>query len=151
MLKEGYASIVERNKGKKRTDWESLPPVPVLRKSIMNDFTPEILMRNRDANLRGVAVVVDEIMGLFNTINRYNIQIFFYLSVSTFSRASGYPPCYLAPLRRLQSRQSIWQLAAMVRPPSFQGVMWSASISLMSRTSSLRGQSGLAQCPPCLS
>lgn len=38
----------------------------------MNDFTPEILMRNHDANLRGVAVVVDEIMGLFNTINRYN-------------------------------------------------------------------------------
>ena len=42
----------------------------------MNDFTPEILMRNHDANLRGVAVVVDEIMGLFNTINRYNNSSF---------------------------------------------------------------------------
>ena len=76
MLKEEYASIVERNKGKKRTDWESLPPIPILHKNIMNDFTPEILMRNHDANLRGVAVVVDEIMGLFNTINRYNNSSF---------------------------------------------------------------------------
>lgn len=75
-LKDEYASIVERNKGKKRTEWEALPPVPVLHKNIMNDFTPEILMRNHDANLRGVAVVVDEIMGLFNTINRYNNSSF---------------------------------------------------------------------------
>lgn len=75
-LKNEYAAIVERNKGKKRTEWESLPPVPVLHKNIMNDFTPEILMRNHDANLRGVAVVVDEIMGLFNTINRYNNSSF---------------------------------------------------------------------------
>ena len=75
-LKDGYASIVERNKGKKRTEWEPLPPVPILHKNIMNDFTPEILMRNHDANLRGVAVVVDEIMGLFNTINRYNNSAF---------------------------------------------------------------------------
>lgn len=75
-LKDEYASIVERNKGKKRTECESLPPLPVLHKNIMNDFTPEILMRNHDANLRGVAVVVDEIMGLFNTINRYNNSSF---------------------------------------------------------------------------
>ena len=75
-LKDEYASIVERNKGKKRTEWEALPPVPVLHKNIMNDFTPEILMHNHDANLRGVAVVVDEIMGLFNTINRYNNSSF---------------------------------------------------------------------------
>ena len=75
-LKDEYSAIVERNKGKKRTEWESLPPLPVLRKNIMNDFTPEILMRNHDANLRGVAVVVDEIMGLFNTINRYNNSAF---------------------------------------------------------------------------
>ena len=75
-LKEEYASVVERNKGKKRTDWETLPPLPILHKNIMNDFTPEILMRNHDANLRGVAVVVDEIMGLFNTINRYNNSAF---------------------------------------------------------------------------
>ena len=75
-LKEDYTSIAERNKGKKRTEWEPLPPVPILHKNIMNDFTPEILMRNHDANLRGVAVVVDEIMGLFNTINRYNNSSF---------------------------------------------------------------------------
>ena len=75
-LKDEYSAIVERNKGKKRTEWESLPPIPVLHKNIMNDFTPEILMRNHDANLRGVAVVVDEIMGLFNTINRYNNSSF---------------------------------------------------------------------------
>ena len=49
----------------------------------MNDFTPEILMRNHDANLRGVAVVVDEIMGLFNTINRYNNSSFVQQMLST--------------------------------------------------------------------
>ena len=75
-LKDEYSAIVERNKGKKRTEWELLPSVPVLHKNIMNDFTPEILMRNHNANLRGVAVVVDEIMGLFNTINRYNNSSF---------------------------------------------------------------------------
>ncbi len=37
-LKNEYAAIAERNKGKKRTEWESLPPVPVLHKNIMNDL-----------------------------------------------------------------------------------------------------------------
>lgn len=83
--KDEYASIVESNKGKKRTDWQPLPPVPVLHKTIMNDFTPEALMRNHDANRRGVAVVVDEIMGLFNTVNRYNNNPFIQQLLSAHS------------------------------------------------------------------
>ena len=84
-LKDEYASIVKSNKGKKRTDWQPLPPVPVLHKTIMNDFTPEALMRNHDANRRGVAVVVDEIMGLFNTVNRYNNNPFIQQLLSAHS------------------------------------------------------------------
>lgn len=83
--KNEYASIVESNKGKKRADWQPLPSVPVLHKTIMNDFTPEVLMRNHDANRRGVAVVVDEVMGLFNTVNRYNNSPFLQQLLSAHS------------------------------------------------------------------
>lgn len=40
---------------------------------------------------------------------------------------------YFADFLRLQSRQSIWQLEAMVRPPSTHGVIWSASICSISK------------------
>ena len=40
---------------------------------------------------------------------------------------------YLPDLRLLHSRQSIWQLSAMVRPPACHGVMWSASICVSSK------------------
>ncbi len=40
---------------------------------------------------------------------------------------------YFAPLERLQSRQSIWQLSGMVCPPFDHGFMWSACISSSSK------------------
>ena len=50
---------------------------------------------------------------------------------------------YFAPLRLLQSRQSIWQFSATVRPPSRHGVMWSASISSNSKCRPQMGQKPL--------
>ena len=44
---------------------------PVLQKTVISDFTPEAMMvRHRD-NLRGIAINVDEIMGLFANTDRY--------------------------------------------------------------------------------
>jgi len=82
----------------------------------MNDFTPEILMRNHDANLRGVAVVVDEIMGLFNTINRYNNSSFVQQMLSAHN---GLPVdvsrCNLdCPLRIDYLAYRLWELSRLV-------------------------------------
>ena len=46
-----------------------------------------------------------------------------------------YVTIHLPPLRRLHSRQSIWQLSSVVRPPSHHGVMWSPSMNSMSNSS----------------
>ena len=43
-------------------------------------------------------------------------------------------------LRRLSSLQSIWQLAGSVLPPACQGVMWSASMSSISKNLPHTGQ-----------
>ena len=45
---------------------------PILMKTIVSDFTPEALMKAHHNNQRGVVILVDEIMGLFNSTNRYN-------------------------------------------------------------------------------
>lgn len=50
---------------------------------------------------------------------------------------------YLLLFRLLQSRQSIWQLEAIVRPPSTQGVIWSASMASISN-----GLPQIAHLPP---
>lgn len=68
---EQYNNIVEGNKGKKE-DCASLPEKPILRRTIISDFTPEALMRALDDNQRGIVVYVDEIMGMFNAVNQYS-------------------------------------------------------------------------------
>ena len=45
----------------------------------------------------------------------------------------GSPELHRSLLRRLQSLQSIWQLAAFVLPPWLHGVMWSASMPSKSK------------------
>lgn len=45
---------------------------PKLTRTILSDFTPEALMHAHDNNKRGVVVFVDEIMGMFNSVNQYN-------------------------------------------------------------------------------
>lgn len=44
------------------------------------------------------------------------------------------------PFRRLQSRQSIWQLSVTVRPPSCHGVIWSPSMPDRSKCRPHEGQ-----------
>lgn len=61
---ENYNSILESQKGKK-DERPSLPPKPILKRTIISDFTPEALIRALNDNPRGVAVYVDEIMGMF--------------------------------------------------------------------------------------
>ena len=68
---EYYNSILENQKGKKDEN-SSLPPKPILKRTIISDFTPEALIRVLDDNSRGIVVYVDEIMGMFNTVNQYN-------------------------------------------------------------------------------
>ena len=58
-------------KGKKDEN-SSLPPKPILKRTIISDFTPEALIRALDDNSRGIVVYVDEIMGMFNAVNQYN-------------------------------------------------------------------------------
>lgn len=68
---EQYNNLIESNKGKKENT-TPLPDKPVLRRTIISDFTPEALMRALDDNHRGVVVYVDEIMGMFNAVNQYS-------------------------------------------------------------------------------
>ena len=44
---------------------------PVLKRTIVSDFTPESLMLTHSNNPRSVVILVDEIMGMFNSANRY--------------------------------------------------------------------------------
>lgn len=45
---------------------------PILSRTILSDFTPESLMLTHHNNPRSVVILVDEIMGMFNSANRYN-------------------------------------------------------------------------------
>lgn len=45
---------------------------PVLVQTILSDLTQEAMMRIHNDNQRGIVILVDEIMGFFNSIYRYN-------------------------------------------------------------------------------
>ena len=68
---EQYNNLVESGKAKKDNS-SPLPDKPILRRTIISDFTPEALMRALDDNQRGIVVYVDEIMGMFNAVNQYS-------------------------------------------------------------------------------
>lgn len=68
---ENYNSILESQKGRK-DERPPLPPKPILKRTIISDFTPEALIRALNDNPRGVTVYVDEIMGMFNAVNQYS-------------------------------------------------------------------------------
>ena len=61
---------------------------PILMKTIVSDFTPEALMKAHHNNQRGVVILVDEIMGLFNSTNRYNSGQLIEQLLTTFSGGS---------------------------------------------------------------
>ena len=44
---------------------------PVLKRIVVSDFTPESLLLTHNNNPRSVVTLVDEIMGMFNSANRY--------------------------------------------------------------------------------
>ena len=48
------------------------PEVPVLKKTILSDVTPEKMGRVHADNLRGICLHVDELAGWLQTFNRYN-------------------------------------------------------------------------------
>ena len=56
----------------KETDESVLLKKPRLVTTVISDFTPEALMNVHQHNLRGVAVEVDEILAMFNSVRRYN-------------------------------------------------------------------------------
>ena len=68
---EYYNSQVDSSK-KLKEEGSSLPPKPVLKRTIISDSTPEALMRAHDDNQRGIVIYVDEIMGMFNAVNQYS-------------------------------------------------------------------------------
>ena len=51
---------------------DNLPKKPHLVTTVISDFTPEAMMNTHQYNLRGIALVVDEILALFNSVKRYS-------------------------------------------------------------------------------
>ncbi|WP_283118448.1 DUF3987 domain-containing protein [Alistipes finegoldii] len=56
----------------KEADDDLLLKKPQLVTTVISDFTPEALMHVHQHNLRGVAIEVDEILAMFNSVKRYN-------------------------------------------------------------------------------
>lgn len=48
------------------------PPKPILKRTILYDFTPEAMMQAHYNNPRNITLLTDEIMGLFKSVNRYS-------------------------------------------------------------------------------
>ena len=61
-----YQNTMKESKGNNDMDR------PVLRRTIVSDFTPEALMLAHYNCPRGITILADEIMGMFNSANRYN-------------------------------------------------------------------------------
>lgn len=61
-----YQNAVKEAKG------DSGMEKPTLSRTLVSDFTPEALLRTHYYSPRGVTILVDEIMGMFNSANRYN-------------------------------------------------------------------------------
>lgn len=61
-----YQNMAKEAKGECNMD------KPVLARTLVSDFTPEALLLAHYNSPRGVTILVDEIMGMFNSANRYN-------------------------------------------------------------------------------
>ncbi len=72
--KEEYDNARAALKGKKgeNVEYKNDPNEPKLIKTILSDFTPEKLIQAHANNPRGVLIHGDEIIGVFNSANRYN-------------------------------------------------------------------------------
>ncbi len=81
---------------------DNVEPKPKLAQVILDDFTPETMIKVHSDNPKGVVVKVDEFMGMINTVNRYNSSNLIELLLSAFSgsplkkvRVSDDKPCYV--------------------------------------------------------
>ncbi len=81
--KEAY----ERAKKNGETVGEA-PAEPRLKRTILTDFTYEVMMRIHGDNPRGIVIQYDEIIGLFKSANRYNGSPIMEAILSIFSNAS---------------------------------------------------------------
>jgi len=59
-------SILDNSESKERTK------IPILKKYLISDFTPEALIIAHKNNLRGLCIYVDELNGWLKNFNRYN-------------------------------------------------------------------------------
>ena len=71
-FKEDYERYTARQSEKGKDDTLDAAEKPVLTQTILSDFTPEAMMKQHNDNQRGIVILVDEIMGMFNSVNRYN-------------------------------------------------------------------------------
>lgn len=71
-FKEDYERYMARQSEKAKDDTPDAAEKPVLIQTILSDFTPEAMMKQHNDNQRGIVILVDEIIGMFNSINRYN-------------------------------------------------------------------------------
>ena len=71
-FKEYYEHYTARQSEKGKDDTLDAAAKPVLLQTILSDFTPEAMMKQHNDNQRGIVILVDEIMGMFNSVNRYN-------------------------------------------------------------------------------
>ncbi|MCC8036909.1 MAG: DUF3987 domain-containing protein [Bacteroidales bacterium] len=67
---------------------EGVEKKPVLAQVILDDFTPEAMIKVHSDNPKGVVVKVDEFMGMINTVNRYNSSNLIELLLTAFSGAA---------------------------------------------------------------
>lgn len=71
-FKEDYEHYTAQQSEKAKDDKPDAAEKPVLIQTILSDFTPEAMMKQHNDNQRGIVILVDEIMGMFNSVNRYN-------------------------------------------------------------------------------
>lgn len=72
LLDEKYNQEMDRYESNKDSgDGNEKVKPPKWITNIISDFTPEALIEAHWRNLRGIAIVVDEIIGLFNSAKRY--------------------------------------------------------------------------------
>ena len=67
-----YAELSAGNKGGAKDGNALDSEKPVLIQTILSDLTQEAMMRIHNDNQRGIVILVDEIIGFFNSIHRYN-------------------------------------------------------------------------------
>ncbi|RYU94746.1 DUF3987 domain-containing protein [Emticicia agri] len=64
-----YIKIKEMKKQEKN---EEEPLKPILQKTILSDYTPEVIIEIHQNNLKGLGIYMDEFVGWFKNFNRYN-------------------------------------------------------------------------------